>query len=137
MTLSSPIIPLALVAAVLTGCGGPLPIASAPNAPVTKVDQLPVPTALDVVRSTRTALIGPFNELRVEVFNVPEMQQDILTDGEGNFSFPLIGSVQSAGKTPSEVSADIRSRLTGRFVRDPKVTASFNSPANPVLKSAT
>jgi len=137
MTLSSPIIPLALVAAVLTGCsGGPPPVASTPNAPVTKIDQLPVPTAPDVVRSTRTALIGPFNELRVEVFNVPEMQQDILTDGEGNFSFPLIGSVQAAGKTPAEVSSDIRSRLSGRFVRDPKVTVNFKSSVNPLVQQA-
>ncbi|AVA13615.1 polysaccharide biosynthesis/export family protein [Sphingopyxis sp. MG] len=137
MTVPSRILPLALVAIALAGCGGaPAPVASVPNAPVTKIDELPVPVAADVVNSTRTALIGPFSELRVEVFNVPEMQQDILTDGKGNFAFPLIGTVEAAGKAPSEVAEEIRGRLVGRFVRDPKVTVNFKSSLNPLVQQA-
>lgn len=98
--------------------------------------ELPVPGASDVVRSTRLAYIGPFSELRVEVFGVPEMQRDVLTDGEGNFGFPLIGNVAAAGKTPDKVSDEIRSRLAGRYVRDPQVTVNFKTSNNPLATQA-
>lgn len=108
------------------------PVASAPDSPVTKLAALPNPEAGDVVRSTRPAFIGPFNELSVDVFGVPEMQRDIMTDGEGNFAFPLIGTVVAAGKTPNDIARDIQSRLAGRYVRDPHVTVNFKSSANPL-----
>ena len=84
------------------------------------------------MRSTRPAFIGPFSELRVDVFGVPEMQRDIMTDGEGNFAFPLIGVVAAAGKTPTDVAGDIESRLAGRYVRNPQVTVNFKSSSNPL-----
>ena len=106
------------------------PVASVPNGPVTLLAELPKPEAADVVHSSRTAFIGPFTELRVEVFDVPEMQRDIMTDGEGNFAFPLVGTVAAAGKTPDMIANEIRSRLIGRFVRDPQVTVNFKSPTS-------
>ena len=89
---------LMLVAATLAACAkdGP-PVASAPGSPVQLLSELPEPEAPDVVRSTRLAYIGPFTELRVEVFGVQDMQRDILTDGKGNFSFPLVGTIAAAG----------------------------------------
>lgn len=107
-------------------------MASVPNGPVTKLDALPQPEAGDVVRSTRSAFVGPFSELRVEVFGVPEMQRDVMADGEGNFAFPLIGTVAAAGKTPTVISEEIRAKLAGRYVRDPHVTVNFKSSANPL-----
>ncbi|ALH82296.1 polysaccharide biosynthesis/export family protein [Sphingopyxis macrogoltabida] len=108
------------------------PVASVPNAPVTVLASLPEPEAGDVVRSTRLAYVGPFSELRVEVFGIPDMQRDIMTDGEGNFSFPLVGAVAAAGKTPSVVAEEIRNRLAGKYVRDPQVTVNFKSSVNPL-----
>src|SRR3546814_15862019 len=58
------------------------------------------------------------------------MQRDVLTDGAGNFSFPLIGTIAAAGKTPDKVSEEIRARLAGRYVRDPQVTVNFTSSDN-------
>src|SRR3546814_6913631 len=58
------------------------------------------------------------------------MQREVLTDGEGNFSFPLIGTIAAAGKTPDKVSEEIRARLAGRYVRDPQVTVNFKSSDN-------
>lgn len=118
---------------LFAGCAkDPPPVASVPNGPVTKLDDLPQPEAADVVRSTRSAFVGPFSELRVEVFGVPEMQRDVMADGEGNFAFPLIGTVAAAGKTPSVISEEIRSKLAGRYVRNPHVTVNFKSSANPL-----
>jgi polysaccharide biosynthesis/export protein len=122
---------LLIVAASLTGCAkDPPPVASAPNSPITALSELPLPEAADVIRSTRLAFVGPFTELRIEVFGVPEMQRDIMTDGEGNFAFPLVGTVAAAGKTPGVVSEEIRSKLAGRYVKNPQVTVNFKSPSS-------
>ncbi|WP_287941455.1 polysaccharide biosynthesis/export family protein [Sphingopyxis sp.] len=122
-----------LTAAFLAGCAGsPPPVASAPNAPTTLLTELPTPESSDAVRSTRMAFVGAFSELRIEVYGVPEMQRDVLTDGEGNFAFPLIGTIAAAGKTPDEVSEEIRGRLAGRYVRDPQVTVNFKLSDNPL-----
>lgn len=128
---------LRLVAAILlmlvAGCAhSPKPVASNPDSPVTAMKALPAPDARDMVRSARLSFVGPFNELRVEVFGVEEMQRDIMTDGEGNFTFPLIGVVPAAGKTPNAIAEDIRSKLAGRYVRDPSVTVNFKSSDNPL-----
>lgn len=127
------IIVVALAASLLSACTKSAPpVASVPNGPVTKLAELPQPEAADVIRSTRPAFVGPFSELRVEVFGVPDMQRDVMADGEGNFAFPLIGTVAAAGKTPNAISEEIRAKLAGRFIRDPDVTVNFKSSANPL-----
>lgn len=129
----------ALATVLLAGCAKNLPpVGSAPGAPVAVLSEMPKPESSDVSGSTRMAYVGPFNELRVEVFGVEEMQRDVLTDGEGNFAFPLVGKVDSAGKTPELIAEDIRSRLAGRYVRDPHVTVNFKATNNPLsLQSMT
>lgn len=118
---------------LLAGCvrSAP-PVASAPDSPVTPLQILPQPEAQDVVRSTRLAFIGPFSELRVEVFGVAEMQRDIMTDGEGNFAFPLVGTITAAGKTPDDIATEIRGKLIGRYIKNPQVTVNFKSSNNPL-----
>ncbi|HEY0596197.1 polysaccharide biosynthesis/export family protein [Sphingopyxis sp.] len=120
-----------LAAASLAGCvKDPPPVASAPDTPVSLLASLPEPQAGDVIRSTRLAFVGPFTELRVEVFGVDEMQRDIMTDGEGNFAFPLVGTIAAAGKTPDAIATELRTKLGGRYVRNPQVTVNFKSPSN-------
>ena len=89
---------VAIIVAALAGCAkDPVPVGSRAGTPITVLPSLPMPEAGDVVRSTRSSFIGPFTELRVEVFGVEEMQRDIMTDGDGNFSFPLAGMIAAAG----------------------------------------
>lgn len=122
-----------LAATLLAGCGGKVPpVASVPNPPTTLMSELPVPQSSDVIGSTRPVFVGPFSELRVEVFGVPELQRDVLTDGEGNFAFPLIGTIAAAGKTPNKIAEEVQTRLAGRYVRDPQVTVNFRSSDNPL-----
>jgi len=118
---------------LLTGCARSIPpVASVPNGPITLLASLPEPESSDVVRSTRPAYFGPFSELRVEVFGVPDMQRDIMTDGEGNFSFPFVGVVAAAGRSPDDVANEIRSKLERRYVKNPQVTVNFKSSNNPL-----
>lgn len=119
---------------LLAGCAKDAPpVASAPGTPITAMSTLPQPEAADVIRSTRLAFVGPFTELRVEVFGVEEMQRDIMTDGEGNFAFPLIGNVVAAGKTPVVIAEEIRTKLAGKYIRDPRVTVNFKAPTSAAL----
>lgn len=121
----------AATAALLAGCAKSAPpVASMPGTPVAALSVLPPPEASDVIRSTRLAFVGPFTELRIEVFGVPDLQRDIMTDGEGNFSFPLIGTVAAAGKTPLALADQIRSQLAGKYIRDPQVTVNFKAPTS-------
>lgn len=122
---------LAFMAVLLAGCARSIPpVASVPNAPVTPLTELPRPEAADVIRSTRLAFVGPFTELRIEVFGVADMQRDIMTDGEGNFAFPLVGNMEGAGKTPAIIAEEIRSKLAGKYIRDPQVTVNFRAPTS-------
>jgi polysaccharide export outer membrane protein len=66
--------------------------------------------------------IGPFDGLRVDVLGVADLSRDMTVDASGTIALPLIGQVVAAGRTTSELSADIANRLRGRYLRDPQVT---------------
>lgn len=52
---------------------------------------------------------------------------------DGTFSYPFIGKVQAGGKTPEQLSAELKERLTP-FYREPGVTVNINqAPGNTVF----
>lgn len=67
--------------------------------------------------------IGPYDELRVDIFGVPELS---LPNGrvnlQGLLAMPLIGPVGVNGLTPEEAEVEIAHILGQRYVRDPRVT---------------
>lgn len=69
--------------------------------------------------------INPGDELDVLVWGEEKMQKVIRVQPDGTFAFPLAGTINAAGLSASEVSAQIRLRLTGKY-RDgaPDVTVS-------------
>lgn len=72
--------------------------------------------------------IGPLDVLAINVFQEPELTfEKIEVDAGGNLDFPLIGSVQAAGKTASQLSSDIAERLNSRYLRDAQVTVRVSS----------
>jgi len=113
-----------MLAAVSGGCAstssGLDPAATA----VTVADRLPPPSAADSVPG-RDFRLGPNDQIVVEVFGVEELKREGRIDGAGNFSFPLVGSVQAAGRTPAELASSIEDRLRGRFIRDPQVSVNI------------
>lgn len=121
---------MALVAcAALAACaGGPKPVAQAPTAQ--QVEDLPVPQLSDLVPPAAGFLIGPNDKLKIEVFGVPDLQREILVDGSGRLSFPLIGNVEAAGLRPAELEDVIETRLAGQFVKNPQVTVNIEETRN-------
>lgn len=64
--------------------------------------------------------IGPGDQLRIFVWNQPEISGQVPVRPDGNISAPLIEDVAAAGKTPTELARDIEARLA-EFIRTPKV----------------
>ena len=67
--------------------------------------------------------IGPLDRVNLTVFQVPSLsQQRVQVDSSGQLTLPLIGRVVAAGKTTSELSAEIASRLGKEYLESPQVT---------------
>jgi polysaccharide export outer membrane protein len=106
---------LALVALSLGGCsnkGGPVPY---------NVQNFGAPDAPSLAGTTNTYRIGPQDILGVTVYRVPNLSGDLEVDGGGNVVMPLLGSVAVAGKTNTEVQADIAQKPGAKYLQNPEV----------------
>lgn len=112
-------------ALVLSSCAsGPL-LESRPNLVVQPGDELPPPTNVQLAGGNRPSILGPGDKLNIDVFGIEELsQKKIQVDAGGAISFPLVGSVEVAGKSPAEVAQKIESGLT-KYVRDPHVAVNL------------
>lgn len=115
----------------LAACGGSPPVAVDPASGVSLLATLPQPSSSDAQQATRQTYVGSFTELTVEVYGVPDLKREVLTDGEGKFSFPFAGTLAGAGKSTEELATEIEDRLRDRYVRDPQVTVNLKASANP------
>ncbi len=73
------------------------------------------------VQAVEAYRIGVDDSIRVAVWQNPDLNVTVPVRPDGKISVPLVGDVDAGGKTPEEVSADIRTRLEA-FVRNPQVT---------------
>jgi len=62
-------------------------------------------------------VVGPSDVLRINVWKTPDLSVEVTVRPDGTITLPLIGDVAAAGRTPSLLRAEIRSRLT-TFLRD-------------------
>lgn len=66
--------------------------------------------------------LGVGDVFDVRVFQHKEMSSTYSTSAEGSISFPLIGQVIIAGKTPAAVEQEIQSRLADGYLVSPQVS---------------
>jgi polysaccharide export outer membrane protein len=72
------------------------------------------------------------DKLDVAVWKEPEMQRPtIVIAPDGKFSFPLVGEIAAAGKTPAEVRQEIETKLA-KFIPDAVVTVGITDVAGNV-----
>lgn len=95
----------ALILVVATACGDPPP------------SEYPV----QEVHVEDTSL-GPGDVFEVRVYRQDTMSGSYNVSPEGTISFPLIGVVQIAGKTPRQIELDIQSRLADGYLVNPQVS---------------
>ena len=102
-------------ACLLASCASDRSVGLAPGMQVTALEQLPAP------RGSNFYMIGPQETLQIEVSGAPTLSGTFLTDIDGQLAFPLIGSIDIAGKSPAEAGRIIADSLRGAYLRDPQV----------------
>jgi polysaccharide export outer membrane protein len=101
-----------MLALPLAGCGGR---ASGPPLP---------PAAFVSGKADAPAeqyVIGPLDQLSIFVWRNPELGAKVQVRPDGRITTPLIQDLAAAGKTPTQLSADITERLS-KYVAEPLVS---------------
>lgn len=65
-------------------------------------------------------IIGNDDVLAISVWKEPDLTKQIPVRSDGKISLPLIGDIQAAGRTPSQLELDITEKLKG-YMTDPQV----------------
>ncbi len=86
---------------------------------------LPPPAEVDALKPNRAYLIGPGDNLSIQVFGAEELGGTLSVDSTGRIALPLIGAVQASGTTPEDLEAIVRDRLRANYVRDPRVAVNL------------
>jgi polysaccharide export outer membrane protein len=66
--------------------------------------------------------LGTGDKLRISVYNEPDLTGEYNVTTSGTVAFPLIGSVTAKGKTIEALGGEITSKLSGGYIKDPKVS---------------
>lgn len=95
---------------------------------------LPLPDRSDLTSQERPYYIGPFDELVIDVFGIDELsKKEVQVDASGRLSFPLVGTLEAGGKTPTEVARLIEDALRGRYIRNPQATVNLTKTVSQVI----
>lgn len=123
----------ALGALLLVGCASGPALQPGSHLSVAKGGELPPPTSADLIAPARPYLVGPFDQLSVSVFGIPELNQQVQADASGRISLPLAGTIEASGQTPQQLAERIEEALRGRYIRDPQVTVNLVETVSQVV----
>jgi protein involved in polysaccharide export with SLBB domain len=65
--------------------------------------------------------LGIADELRITVFNEPNLSGQFVVNSNGMLSLPLIGEVRGAGVTVDQLRGQVTKQLADGYLKDPKV----------------
>ncbi len=71
-------------------------------------------------------VIGPQDVLNIAVWKEPDFSSTAPVRPDGKISMPLLGDVEAAGRTPSQLEQDLTVRLK-KYIDDPRVTVVVTS----------
>jgi polysaccharide biosynthesis/export protein len=100
---------------------------------VVKQQALPPPSGLDLVSAPRPQVLGPFDQVSVDVYGLPEASRTVTLDRSGRISLPLAGEIDATGRTPAELSQIVTERLRANFVREPRVSVNVTQVVSQVV----
>ena len=66
--------------------------------------------------------LGAGDKIQIDVFNQEDLTGEYTLDGNGRFTMHLIGKVEAAGLTPTELEALLVSRLKPDYLVNPRVS---------------
>ena len=70
--------------------------------------------------------IGLNDEIKITVFDEPDLSMMYRVDADGSLSFPFIGRVQAAGTTLAELQKRITTMLAAGYIKNPQVRVEIN-----------
>ena len=108
----------------LAACGGGIGLDQSSSA-VRVAAELPAPDMAKPATDFSSYRIGAMDQIAITVFDAPELAREGAVDAAGNFSMPLIGSVEAGGKTPAELGEIIATKLRGRYLKNPQVAVNI------------
>jgi polysaccharide export outer membrane protein len=115
---------LGLLAVAVGGCASN-PVLGEGSSAVRVTQVLPPPDQSGMAYDLSNYRIGPLDVIRVEVFGAPELTREAEVDAAGNFSMPLAGPIQAAGRSPAELSEAVAAQLRGRYLKSPQVSVNI------------
>jgi polysaccharide export outer membrane protein len=65
--------------------------------------------------------VGPQDQLKITVFDEPEMSTNYRVDADGFITFPLIGRVSASGATLIELERRVTGMLANGYLKNPQV----------------
>ena len=76
-----------------------------------------------------TYRINAGDELEIYVWGDERLQRSLRVLPDGTFAFPLVGTVQAASRTPTDIEAELSKRLADQYKgQPPQVTVSVKAP---------
>ncbi len=72
--------------------------------------------------------LRPGDVVQISVWKETDLQADVLIRPDGGISFPLAGSLQAAGHTVAELTAELETRIR-KFIPDAVVTVTVKNAA--------
>lgn len=110
---------LSFAAAVLSGCASTRVDSSIPRG-AAAYTAIP---ARGQQGNPQNYRLGPLDTIDVTVFQEPELSvKGTVIDASGVVTLPLVGTIRAAGKSPTELSAEIAQRLGEKYLVDPQVS---------------
>lgn len=76
-------------------------------------------------------IIGPLDSLQIFVWKNPELTTTVVVRPDGRITVPLISDLPAAGKTPTQLADDVKTKLA-EFIQEPNVQVIVNSFSGPV-----
>jgi polysaccharide biosynthesis/export protein len=117
----------AVLSLALTACAHTPEIGGAPGITVLDLQALPAPTGIDPNSNARPYLLGPGDELLVDVVGIEGLDdRKISLDGSGRVSIPLAGVIEANGLTAAELEATVLERMRAGYVRTPIVSVNLS-----------
>ena len=74
--------------------------------------------------------LGPGDLVKLQVFQLPDLEREVRVDNAGRITLPLIGSVDAAGSSISQIESQVASRYRDRYLQNPQVTLSLLESPN-------
>ena len=82
----------------------------------------PDPVRMDPVTAATGYIIGPMDQLDINVFQVPDLTRTVQVDAAGQIILPLVGPLNAAGKTVPQLQTDVAVALREKYLQSPEVT---------------